>query len=219
MASNYTRRINLYINGKEVITEIRSVTAEMQKLVNKQKNMTIGSKEYVAAGERIRLLKGIIADHNNQLKATATGWERIVQVSNRLQGIMQAFVLGAAAFTGILIGGKKAVSMFAEFDDQVANVARVTGVTKEEIYAMNESLKKVNTRTAQIELMGLGVIAGKLGIAKNDVEGFIRAADKINVALAGALGTNTEEAINQIGKLVAELIIKDLIASFMESGI
>ena len=209
MASNYTRRINLYINGKEVVTEIRSVTAEMQKLVNKQKNMTIGSKEYVAAGERIRLLKGIIADHNNQLKATATGWERIVQVSNKLQGIMQAFVLGAAAFTGLLLAGKKAVSMFAEFDDQVANVARVTGLTKEEIYAMNESLKKVNTRTAQIELMGLGVIAGKLGIAKNDIEGFIRAADKINVALAGALGTDTEEAINQIGKLVDIFKLKD----------
>ncbi|MEI8049625.1 MAG: hypothetical protein WCI92_19795 [Bacteroidota bacterium] len=87
MATNYTRRINLYINGKEVVTEIRSVTAEMQKLVNKQKNMTIGSKEYVAAGERIRLLKGIITNHNHQLKETATGWERIVQVSNLLQGI------------------------------------------------------------------------------------------------------------------------------------
>ena len=107
MASNYTRRINLYINGKEVVTEIRSVTAEMQKLVNKQKNMTIGSKEYVAAGERIRLLKGIIADHNNQLKATVTGWERIVQVSNKLQGIMQAFVLGRCCFYRIIGGRQK----------------------------------------------------------------------------------------------------------------
>jgi len=209
MASNYTRRINLYINGKEVVTEIRSVTAEMQKLVNKQKNMTIGSKEYVAAGERIRLLKGIMAEHNNQLKATAVGWENIKNHANKLQGVMQAFVLGATAFTGLLLAGKKTISMFAEFDDQVANVARVTGLTKEEIYAMNESLKKVNTRTAQLELMGLGVIAGKLGIAKNDIEGFIRAADKINVALAGALGSDTEEAINQIGKLVDIFNLKE----------
>ncbi len=209
MASNYTRRINLYINGKEVVTEIRSVTAEMQKLVNKQKNMTIGSREYVAAGERIRLLKGIMAEHNNQLKATAVGWENIKNHANKLQGVMQAFVLGATAFTGLLLAGKKTISMFAEFDDQVANVARVTGLSKEEIYAMNESLKKVNTRTAQIELMGLGVIAGKLGIAKKDIEGFIRAADKINVALAGALGPDTEEAINQIGKLVDIFNLKE----------
>jgi len=79
MATNYTRRINLYINGKEVVTDIRSVTSEMQKLVNKQKDLTIGSKAYVAAGERIRLLKGIIADHNAQLKQTApdgNGWSR-----------------------------------------------------------------------------------------------------------------------------------------------
>ena len=133
MATNYTRRINLYINGKEVVTDIRSVTSEMQKLVNKQKDMTIGSKQYIAAGERIRLLKGIIADHNAQLKQTATGWERLVQVTNKLQGMLQAVIVAGAAFVGIVAAGKKAVSMFAEFDDMVANVARTTGLTKQEI--------------------------------------------------------------------------------------
>ena len=209
MATNYTRRINLYINGKEVVTEIRSVTAEMQKLVNKQKNMTIGSKEYVAAGERIRLLKGIITNHNHQLKETATGWERIVQVSNRLQGILQELIVGAAVLVGVVAAGKKAVSMFAEFDDKVANVARTTGLTKQEIYAISDALKKVDTRTAQLDLMNLGVIAGKLGIAKEDVLGFIKAADKLNVAFAGALGPDTEEVVNQIGKLVSVFKIEE----------
>ena len=209
MATNYTRRINLYINGKEVVTEIRSVTAEMQKLVNKQKNMTIGSKEYVSAGERIRLLKGIITNHNHQLKETATGWERIVQVSNRLQGILQELIVGAAVLVGVVAAGKKAVSMFAEFDDKVANVARTTGLTKQEIYAISEALKKVDTRTAQLDLMNLGVIAGKLGIAKEDVLGFIKAADKLNVAFAGALGPDTEEVVNQIGKLVSVFKIEE----------
>ncbi len=209
MATNYTRRINLYINGKEVVTEIRSVTAEMQKLVNKQKNMTIGSKEYVAAGERIRTLRGIIANHNHQLKETATGWERIVQVSNRLQGILQELIVGVAVLVGIVAASKKAVSMFAEFDDKVANVARTTGLTKQEIYAISEALKKVDTRTAQLDLMNLGVIAGKLGIAKEDVLGFIKAADKLNVAFAGALGPDTEEVVNQIGKLVSVFKIEE----------
>ena len=209
MATNYTRRINLYINGKEVVTDIRSVTAEMQKLVNKQKDLTIGSKEYVAAGERIRLLKGIIADHNAQLKQTATGWERLVQATNKLQGMLQAVVVAGAALVGIVAAGKKAVTMFAEFDDKVANVARTTGLTKQEIYAISDALKKVDTRTAQIDLMNLGVIAGKLGIAKEDVFGFIKAADKLNVAFSGALGTDTEEVVNQIGKLVSVFKINE----------
>ena len=45
-------------------------------------------------------------------------------------------------------------------------------------------------------------IGGKLGIAKQDIEGFTRAADVIKISLGKDLGDNVEETIGQIGKLV-----------------
>jgi len=209
MPSNYTRRISLYINGKEVKNEVASIRAEMNKLVSQQARMTIGSKEYVRAGKSIRELKAVLQEHNNNLKSTASGWDRMKRAAEGMNRYFLMISSAVAGLGGLVMAGKKAISMFAKFDDQVADVKRTTGMTRDEIYAMNESLKKVNTRTAQLDLMKLGEIAGKLGIPKLEVEGFIRSADKISVALSGALGTDTEEAINQIGKLVDIFKIKD----------
>ena len=48
MATSYNRRINLYINGQQVTNDIASIRAEMNRLVNAQSRMEIGSREYVA---------------------------------------------------------------------------------------------------------------------------------------------------------------------------
>lgn len=57
----------------------------------------------------------------------------------------------------------------------------------------------MNTRTAREELNQLAGSAGRLGItATSDIEEFVDAADKINVALGDDLG---EKAVDQIGKL------------------
>jgi len=47
MATTYNRQINLYINGKQVSNDLRSIRAEMARLVNEQARMTIGSDEYI----------------------------------------------------------------------------------------------------------------------------------------------------------------------------
>jgi len=64
MASSYNRQINLYINGKQVSNDLRSIRAEMARLVNEQARMTIGSDEY------IRLLLDLKKYHCNILLKT-----------------------------------------------------------------------------------------------------------------------------------------------------
>ncbi len=194
------------LSANSSITDYKSA---LQRLEAEQDKMAVGSQNYISHAKKIQSLNKTIATHNAQLKQTTTGWERLVQQTNKLQGMLQAVVVGAAAFVGMVAAGKKAITMFAEFDDKAANVARTTGLTKQEIYAISDSLKKVDTRTAQLDLMNLGVIAGKLGIAKEDVFGFIKAADKLNVAFGGALGADTEEVVNQIGKLVSVFKIEE----------
>jgi TP901 family phage tail tape measure protein len=209
MAGSYTRRINLYINGKEVKNNIASIKAEMSKLINEQARMTRGSREYVEAGKQIKALKGIVQEHADQLKTVSNSWnfENLSHAMNKYFLAVSTFVAG---FSGLLYSGKKAITMFAEFDDKVSDVRKTTSLTREQVVAMNEELKKMDTRTAQLELLDLGRIAGKLGInAEKDVEGFIRASDKVVVALKEDLGDNAEEAVRQIGKLVTVFGVRD----------
>jgi len=210
MADNYTRRINLYINGKEVKNELASIKGEMNKLIAQQARMTIGSQEYVKVGKEIKVLKGIIQEHNESLKATGSTWDKLGKMGDRFNQYFTMFAAFAAGLGGLIYSGKQAITAFAEFDDKVGDVMKTTGLAKDRVYALNEELKKMDTRSSQIELLDLARIAGKLGInTEKDVMGFVRAADKINVALKEDLGGDTEESIRQIGKLVDIFKVKD----------
>lgn len=112
-------------------------------------------------------------------------------------------ITGLASLSGIFFSIKGAINKFVEFTDVVSDVQKTTGLTERGVLDLNESLKNIDTRTAQEELLGLARIGGKLGIeGKENLEGFVRAADKINVALKEDLGGDTEESIRQVGKLV-----------------
>lgn len=203
MAASYTRRINLYINGKEVTADLVSIRREMSKLVNEQARMTLGSKEYVAHTAKIKSLKTIIDQHNNDLSTTAKKWnmfQKMADASNRYFAVITAAI---ASLTGIAMVIKSTVTAFAEFDDKLVDVMKTTDLTKNQTKQLNAELKKINTRTAQIELLSLARVAGKLGIrGKENILGFVRATDKIKVALSEDLGGDTEESVRQLGKLV-----------------
>lgn len=203
MPASYTRRINLYINDKQVTNDIVSIRKEMSKLVNEQARMTIGSKEYVRHASNIKTLKRIIDQHNNDLSTTAHKWnwfQRMADASNRYFAVITA---GVAAVAGSFAVIKTTVTAFAEFDDKLVDVMKTTDLTKQEVIALNKELKKIDTRTAQNDLLSLARVAGKLGLrGKEDVLGFVRATDKIRVSLSEDLGGDTEESVRQLGKLV-----------------
>ncbi len=200
--NSYTRRINLYINGKEVRNDISSISKEMYKMQNQQRRMVLGSKEYVEQGKKIKYLKSIVAQHNAQLRTTQSSWFSLSKLANGFNKYFAMFGSFIAGFTGVALGLKNTISTFAEFDDKLADVMKTTGLTKDEVKELNEELKLLDTRTAQEELLDLARIAGKLGITGEDeILGFVAAADQINVALSEDLGGNAEEAIRQIGKL------------------
>lgn len=136
-------------------------------------------------------------------------WQNAIgKVKNFLPalGISSAIISGFNKLEQLI---RESLPAFREYDDKLADVMKTTGLAKNEVEALSKSLKKINTRTPQNELLDLARVAGKLGIeSAQEVEGFVRAADKINVALSEDLGGNAEEAINQVGKLVDIFNIK-----------
>jgi len=79
MAKGVKRTIGIYINGKEVENDIKSITSAMLLLTNQQKKMTIGSDKYIKHAAKIRELREIIGAHNQSLKTTANSWDKLME--------------------------------------------------------------------------------------------------------------------------------------------
>ncbi len=63
MAKSSTRRVTIYINGKEVEASVKQIRSEMNKLVNEQNRMVIGSDEYISHAKKIKELRQYLKEH------------------------------------------------------------------------------------------------------------------------------------------------------------
>lgn len=192
--------------GIEKLT-IRELGQRQKELNAIMRNLDPSTKAYRDLEKQLIAIKKRQGELRTQTNQTGLSLNKMANNFNKYFGIVTA---GIASLSGLLMAGKKSITMFAEFDDKVTDVMKTTGRTRDEVYAINEELKKIDTRTAQDELLDLAYVAGKLGItAKDEIEGFVRATDQISVALKKDLGGNTEEAVRHLGKLVDLFKVKD----------
>ena len=76
------------------------------------------------------------------------------------------------------------VNSYISLDAELANVQKFTGLAREGVEELNAEFKEIDTRTSIIELNKLAEEAGRLGkTSQEDILGFVKAADIINVAL------------------------------------
>ena len=143
--------------------------------------MERGSSAWNSHIEKIKRVKAEIKAVNDEVRDQEGFWGRF----NRTVNDWQTTIMGAAAaMTGLVMAGRAAVSAYADMEAEMANVRKYTGMTAEEVNSLNEILKSLNTRTSREKLNRLAQDAGRLGKSSmEDVVGFVRAADQLNVAL------------------------------------
>lgn len=124
-----------------------------------------------------------------------------------------------ASISGLTLTVRKCTQAFAEMDDVMANVQKYTGQTKEEVRDMNEDFKRMDTRTSREQLNALAGSAGRLGKqSKTDIEEFVDAADKINVALGDDLGKGAVDKIGKLANVFGEEQTKGLKGAMLATG-
>lgn len=189
---------------KMTISDLRSEMARLTKLRN---TSTPGTDQWKAYDKQLSQVVRRYAELKEKGEATKG---TLCKMADGINKYWNMVVSGLGSLAGVFFSIKGAVSKFVEFEDILSDTQKTTGLTKQEVQELNETLKQIDTRTAQEELQGLARIGGKLGIeGKENLEGFVRAADQINVALKEDLGGDTEEAIRQVGKLVDIFKVKD----------
>ena len=200
MAKSSTRRVTIYINGKEVEASVKQIRAEMNRLVNEQNRMVIGSDEYIAHAKKIKELRQYLKEHAQNIGSAASAWtemyNKVLQFGTGIGGLTQIL----SSLDNVTSTLKQVATDLAAMDDVYSDVIKTTGLTREQVEELNESFKNLDTRTSREQLNNLAYIAGKLGIStKEMVQQFVEAADIINVSMGDVLG---DDATLAIGKMV-----------------
>ena len=173
--------------------ELRQNASKLRRELN---NTVPGTEKWKQLQADLKIADARLKEVRASAQTTSLSLGKLADGFNRYAAIGASAV---ATLTGMALTVRGCVNEFAEMEEAESQVTKYTGMTKDEVKALNEEFKKMDTRTPRTELNELAGTAGRLGIqAKDDVLEFVEAADMINVALGEDLG---EDAIKNIGKL------------------
>ncbi len=177
-------------------SSVRDIEYSIKILNENLKDIPQGTEKFKEANKQLKQLKSQLAAINKESEITGSRWSRMVGALNKNWGAITQVI---AVFSGLSFTVRKCIADYAAMDQELVNVQKYTGQTKKEVEEMNETFKKMDTRTPREKLNQLAGDAGRLGIvAKDMVEEFVDGGDKINVALGDDLG---DDAVKNIGKL------------------
>lgn len=174
-------------------TELRQGAAQLKREMDKA---VPGTEQWKTLRADYLLTKNRMKELSVQANETRFSLSKVADGFNKYAAIGAGAI---ASLTGVAMTARKCVDEYAEMQEAESQVRKYTGMTREEVAALNEEFKAMDTRTAREKLNALAGDAGRLGITgKKEVLEFVDAADKINVALGEDLG---EDAVKNIGKL------------------
>jgi TP901 family phage tail tape measure protein len=175
----------------------RELVQELRKLHALRGSVTPFTKEYKEFDDQIKKVEKRLYDVKNGVQGVASFFSRIKDEVKQF-GVLAAGYLGfqfiTAQFSNIIRGAGK-------LSDQLADLRRVAGLTADEATNLNNRFKELDTRTSTEGLREIAIVAGKLGIAKEEIFGFTAAVDQLVVALGDELG-NADQITTQLGKIL-----------------
>lgn len=203
--------LKLVINGQQAKSSVKELRDTFYKLNAEINNMRKADdpKAYAQKAAQVQKLKDAWSEARNEINGTTQSVKGFnASFADIAKGVFGGNML-TRAWDMASRGVTDFISRNAELSDQMASVIKTTGLNETAVDRLNESFKRIDTRSAKSELMGLAYVAGKLGYTlESDVEQFVRAADQIGVALGDELG-GTEDAVRSIGKLVDIFKVSD----------
>lgn len=189
-----------YIDLDKIVNELNKTTlVQLQRALKEcRKQMN----NITADDPRMKTLISQYQQIDNQIGKITGQWKRqdgaILSVVKRLTAYVSVY--GSFNYiTGLL---QNVLQKNLEFSDSLADIQKTTGLSAKGVAELSGEISKIDTRTSVEELHKLAYEAGKLGIGSEGVEGvagFVRAADKISVALGEELGGS--EAIKELMKM------------------
>lgn len=193
------------------IDDLKTAAAQLEKEMNAVERNT---KEYTDTAKNLSKVRNEIENVNKSFHKQDS---ILKQVASRLS----AYVLIYSGFNIVKNEIGDVIKKNFEFSDSLANIRKTTGLTETEVNKLSESINEIDSRQGTEELHRLAYEAGRMGVGKFGAEGveqFVKAADKIGVALKEDLGDDAIEQIYKIADVMGDLSKLGVEEALLSSG-
>ena len=198
------KQIKQNISSTEMIDKVMknlagSTTAQLRKALQAVRHEMSLSSE--ASGKlpqlrkQMEALKAQIDKNTGAIHNQSGAWQTAMKNLTAYVGMFALFNRAKELVTG-------AIKKNFEYSGSLTDIRKVSGLTMDQVKQLSTELAKIDTRTSVDGLAQLAYQGAKLGMGKYGVEGmaqFVKAADKINVAIGEEMG---EEALPALSKMV-----------------
>lgn len=178
--------------GKASINELKQAYNQLSEELNQ---LNTKSKEFNEKQKDLKDLKKNIENATGAISKQSNSWQTAVKNLTAYAGLFQVFNAIKDTVTS-------AIKKNFEYSSSLTDIRKVSGLTMQDVNKLSEELAKIDTRTSIDGLAQLAYEGAKLGMDKYGVDGmaqFVKAADKINVAIGEEMG---EEALPALSKMV-----------------
>lgn len=178
--------------GRANITELRQAYKQLEEELNL---INTKSEAFANRQKELKNLKKVIDDATGAVHKQSNAWSTAVKNLTAYAGLFQVFNAIKDTVTS-------AIKKNFEYSSSLTDIRKVSGLTMQDVNKLSEELAKIDTRTSVDGLAQLAYQGAKLGMGKYGVDGmaqFVKAADKINVAIGEEMG---EEALPALSKMV-----------------
>ncbi len=173
---------------KELRRALASAKSELGKTFASDPNLKKKQQDVRILQEQIDKLTGSVHKQGG-------AWNTAMKNLTAYVGLFSLFNKAKELVTG-------AIKKNFEYSGSLTDIRKVSGLTMEQVKQLSTELAKIDTRTSVDGLAQLAYQGAKLGMGKYGVESmaqFVKAADKINVAIGEEMG---EEALPALSKMV-----------------
>jgi len=231
------------LRTSKLIEQSKQAELRTQKMINteKAKTLTAYQKESKALNENREKWKSLAVQQKQNTKEGRDLLRLIKQQDDNLKkidstvGQNQRSVGNYSKAIGGLKSGlsqlglafgafqliRSAGSTIIDFEENAANMAKTLGVSTSEAKKLAKELLSIDTRTSVEELQKIATIGGQLGIGANEIIGFTKAVDTLNVALGDEFTGGAEEITTVIGGLrnvLTDIKTDDVSADLLSIG-
>lgn len=198
--SAVTQNITNYQRMQHAIKNLSSTSLnELKRALGAAKSemgkLTIDDKRLPLIRKRVEALQGQIDKLTGSVHKQGGAWSTAMKNLTAYVGLFSMFNKAKELVKG-------AIKKNLEYSGSLTDIRKVSGLTMEQVNQLSTELSKIDTRTSVEGLARLAFEGSKLGMSKYGVEGmasFVRAADKINVAIGEEMG---KEALPALSKMV-----------------
>lgn len=182
--------------GKASLDELRRAYKQLEEELNQ---INTKSKEFADKQKSMKELKKNIDEATGAANKHASAWQTALKNLTAYVGLFAMFNQLKTYFIDLF-------RLNMKYSEQLTNIRKVALSTTDEVANLSKELAKIDTRTSIEELNNLAYAGAKLGVTTQNLAGFVRAADQVNVALKEDLG---DEALTALAKITEVMGLAD----------